>query len=91
MIANNTITTSKLANPVIYFTDESSTQGQVALEGQLEFSAGEGINTAIFGNGIQISGELASNSNIGVAKFNADNFGVTSGDVVVTQIDGGTY
>ena len=91
MIANNTITTSKISNPVIYFKDETSTQGQVSLEGTLEFMAGEGINTIANGNKLQIVGELASNSNIGVASFSADNFTVTSGDVEVSIVDGGTF
>jgi hypothetical protein len=85
------IQTNKLANPVIYFTDESSSQGQVSLEGVFEINGGEGINTIISGNGLRIEGELASTSNIGVASFNSSNFTVTSGDVEVTQIDGGTY
>ena len=85
------IATSKLANPTIYFTDESSTQGSVALEGTLEFLAGEGMNTTVSGSTLTIAGELASNSNIGVAKFSSDNFGVTSGDVEITLIDGGSF
>ena len=91
MIANNTITTSKISNPVIYFKDETSTQGQVSLEGTLEFMAGEGINTIANGNKLQIVGELASTSNIGVASFSSDNFTVTSGDVEVSIVDGGTF
>ena len=42
-----TIASSKLANPTIFFTDETSTQGQVSLEGTLEFLAGEGLNTTL--------------------------------------------
>ena len=84
------IASSKLADP-LYFTDESSTQGNVQLGGTLEFLAGEGINTVASGNTIQIVGELASTSNKGVASFHSDNFTVTSGVVTVTQIDGGTY
>jgi hypothetical protein len=34
---------------------------------------------------------LASDSNIGVASFNIANFTVTSGDVAVTTLDGGTF
>ena len=37
MIANNTIATTKLANPFIRITDESSTTGQVSLEENLDF------------------------------------------------------
>ena len=85
------ISTSKLNNPTVFFTDESSTQGQVALEGTLEFLAGEGINTIASGGTLTIAGELASNSNIGVAKFNVNNFDVTSGDVEISTIDGGSF
>ena len=86
------IATSKLSNPVLYFTDESSTQGQVSLEGTLEFLAGEGINTTVSGSTLTIAGELASTSNVGVASFAAANFAVSgAGEVTVTQIDGGTY
>jgi len=84
------ISSNKLADP-LYFTDESSTQGSVPLGGTLEFLAGEGINTIASGRTIQIVGELASTSNIGVASFTSDNFSVTTGEVAVTQIDGGTY
>ena len=84
------IASSKLADP-LYFTDESSTQGNVSLGGTLEFLAGEGINTVALGRTLTISGELASTSNIGVASFNSSNFAVSSGDVTVTTIDGGSF
>ena len=48
------IATSKLANPFITLTDESSTQGRVYLEENLEFLAGEGINTIVDNNTIKI-------------------------------------
>ena len=85
------IQTNKLANPFIRLSDESSTLGQVFLEDTLEFLAGEGVNTSISQNRITISGELATDSNIGVANFPTANFTVTSGSVAVTTIDGGTY
>jgi hypothetical protein len=86
------IATSKLANPTIYFTDESSTQGSVALEGTLEFLAGEGINTTVSGSTLTIAGELASTSNVGVASFSSDNFAVSgAGDVTVIKVDGETF
>ena len=84
------IASEKLADP-LYFKDESSTQGQVSIGGTLEFLAGEGINTIASGNQLQIVGELASTSNIGVASFSADNFTITAGDVEVTTVDGGTF
>ena len=95
------ITNSMLAGSIdgakienFVFTDESSTQGAVQIGNQMEFLAGEGINTIASGNTLQIAGELASTSNIGVASFHTDNFSVgatTSGEVKITKVDGGTY
>ena len=86
-----TIQTSKLANPFITLTDESSTTGRVFLEENLEFLAGEGVNTTVDNNTIRISGEDASTSNKGVASFTSDNFAVSSGDVSITTVDGGNF
>ena len=91
MIANATIATNKLANPFINFKDETSTQGSVSLEGTLQFLAGEGINTIASADTIKIEGEDASNSNKGVAKFTSDNFTVTTGEVEISTVDGGTF
>lgn len=51
----------------------------------LSIVGGEGIDTTISGatNTITISGEDASDTNKGIAKFNAANFAVTSGDVTI--------
>jgi len=85
------IASSKLSDP-LYFTDESSTQGNVRLGGTLEFLAGEGINTTASGSTITIAGELASTSNVGVASFSSDNFAVSgAGDVTVIKVDGSTF
>src|SRR5210317_1279123 len=84
------ISSDKLTDP-LNFTDESSTQGSVRLGGTLEFLAGEGLNTVASGSTLTISVELASTSNIGVASFTSDNFTVTSGDVAITTIDGGSF
>jgi len=51
---------------------------------------GEGINTSGAGADITIAGEDASDSNKGIATFNTANFTVSSGDVTITEIDGGT-
>ena len=91
MLANSTIQTAKLANPFINITDESSTSGRVYLEESLEFLAGEGINTIASANTIKIVGEDATASNKGVAKFKSENFLVTSGDVEIVTVDGGTF
>ena len=73
------------------FTDEGSTQGATQIGIPMEFLAGEGINTTASGTTLTIAGELASTSNIGVASFNSGNFTVSSGDVTVTTIDGGSF
>ena len=80
---------SKIENFI--FAGEDSVQGTVQIGNALEFLAGEGINTAASGNQLTITGETATSSNKGIASFNTANFTVTSGDVTVTAIDGGTY
>jgi hypothetical protein len=85
------IATSKLAAPYFYIADETSTVAQINLNQTLRINAGEGIDTTISGNTINIIGELATASNAGVAFFPTANFLVTSGSVAITTIDGGTY
>lgn len=77
------ISNAKLANSAINTAAETGT-GSVSLGGTLSILAGEGINTSDNGSGtITISGELASDANIGVASFNAADFLVTAGDVTI--------
>ena len=90
-LVDGSVSNAKLANSSLSFTDESSTSGSVSLGGTLEFLTGEGINTTASGSTITIAAELATSSNAGVATFNTDNFTVSSGDVTVTTIDGGTF
>ena len=73
------------------FGGEDSSTGTVEIGNIMEFIAGEGVNTSASGNQLTIAGELASTSNIGVASFSSDNFTVSSGDVTVTTIDGGSF
>ena len=47
--------------------------------------------TVASGQTLTIAGELASTSNIGVASFTSSNFTVTSGDVAITTVDGGSF
>lgn len=85
------IATSKLADTRIYFTDETSTQGIVNLNETLEFLTGTAVNTVASGRTLTISVDDATTSAKGIASFSSDNFTVSSGDVTVTTIDGGTY
>ena len=85
------IATSKLASPFFFISDETSTVAQINLNQTLRINAGEGIDTTISGNTINIIGELATSSNAGVAFFPTTNFTVTSGSVFISTIDGGTY
>jgi hypothetical protein len=75
----------------ISISAESGTTDVVALGEGISFAAGEGINTTVSNNQILIAGELATDTNIGVASFNINNFTVSSGDVTVTTLDGGTF
>jgi hypothetical protein len=54
---------------------------------------GEGIDLTYddANNQILIAAELATDTNLGVAKFDATNFNVTAGDVTIDTVDGGTY
>ena len=75
----------------INISAETGTVDTVALGETIAFAAGEGINTTVSDNQILIAGELATDTNIGVASFNIANFTVTGGDVAVTTLDGGTF
>tara|TARA_R100000951_G_scaffold44917_1_gene38274 strand:+ start:2905 stop:7020 length:4116 start_codon:yes stop_codon:yes gene_type:complete len=66
---------------------ETGIDDDVSLGDTITFEAGEGINTTVSNNKIKIDGELASDTNKGVASFSTDNFLVTSG--VVTIKDNG--
>ena len=90
-LVDSSVTNAKLANSTFTIRDESSTEDAISLGETLIVTGGTGIDTAISTNTLTISAELATSSNAGVATFNTDNFTVSSGDVTVTTIDGGTF
>lgn len=55
--------------------------------------SGEGIDITYndASNTLTIAAEVATSANMGVAKFSTDNFLVTSGDVTISEVNGGTY
>ena len=93
------ITNAKIQNSFINVAAESGTTDQLNLGETITFSAGEGINTTVSDNQITISGEEATLTNMGVASFGGwsdsantiRQFAVTSGDVRLESIDGGSY
>ena len=67
--------------------DDASTTFDIDLLNQtLYFYGGEGINTALTdGDTVTISAELASDTNLGVASFDATDFTVASGNVTLNS------
>jgi len=98
-VKDSGITNAKIQNSFINVAAESGTTDQLNLGETITFAAGEGINTVVSDNQITISGEEATLTNMGVASFGGwsdsantiRQFAVTSGDVRLESIDGGSY
>lgn len=82
-----TIDNDNLTNNGISIDADSGTTHEIDLGETLTVTGGEGIDTTISDNTLTVAGEDASSSNKGLAKFNTDNFSVSSGDVTIK--DGG--
>ena len=76
------IANAKLANSSITVSDGSNSTA-TALGGTITFAAGEGMDVAESSGTVTFSGEDASDSNKGIASFDATDFTVSSGDVTV--------
>ena len=72
-------------------TDGTTNEGIALLTETLTIEGGTAITSTVSTNKVTIGAVTATSSVLGVAKFSTDNFTVTSGNVTVTTIDGGTY
>ena len=84
-ITDGNVTNAKLDNSTITISAGTGTPHAIALGETLSVSAGEGIITNITNNTLQISGELATETNAGIATFDGTDFTVTSGDVTIND------
>ena len=65
---------------------ETGSTDNITLGDTITFEAGEGINTTVSNNKINITGELATTTNKGVASFATADFNVSSGAVSIASI-----
>jgi len=79
--------TASIATTLDIAADSGTDDGVALGTDTLTISGGEGIDTSVSGDTITITGELASTSNIGVAKFNSADFAVSgAGDVTIHSV-----
>lgn len=98
-VKNSGITNAKLANSTTTFAAESGTAHPVSLGETITFTGGAGVNTEILANQLTISVEDATLTTKGVASFGgwtdstntARQFVLSSGNVAIAAVDGGSY
>ena len=77
------LSNAQLDNSTITMAAEAGSNDAVSLGETFTFTAGEGINTTMGANAVTIAGELATETNAGVATFDGTDFTVSGGDVTV--------
>ena len=82
-IADGTIENVKLVNSVINITGSDASTDAISLGETITFAVGNGIATAVTANTLTISGVDATDTVKGIAKFDATDFTVATGDVTL--------
>jgi hypothetical protein len=82
-VANNGITNAMIQNDFITFAANTGTADPVLLGETITISGNTGVTTTVSNNSIVISGTLATDTAVGVARFSNTDFTVSSGLVTL--------